>query len=931
MPVFETLNKQIQECIAERGFQETPIQEKAIPEILVGRNTLVIAPTGTGKTEAALLPVLSNFIDKGWSTGGVSILYITPLRALNRDLLERITWWADKLGISAAVRHGDTPQSERTKQMKKPPQLLITTPETLNAILPAPKMGEHLCSVKYVIIDEVHELAADKRGVQLAVALERLVERASEFQRIALSATVSEPEKVAQFFFGNRPYSVAKSEIERNLDLSVEHPKETVEDKAMSEKLHVSVETSARLRRLKALVDESGSVLTFVNTREAAEMLSSRFAAWDEAHNIGVHHSSLSKDVRVVAEKKFKDGTLKGLIATSSLELGIDIGRIDAVAQYMSPRQVSRLIQRVGRSGHSLGRTPRGVIIAGDAEDALEAGVIAKKALEGQLEVMRFHEKPYDVLAHQLVGLALDFGNIKVDKAYAIVKRAHSYRDLTVPEFMSVLTQMAAQHLLWFEEGVFGKKKASFIYYFSNLSTIPDEMKFFVKDISTNRNIAVLDEAFVANNLELRSIFICKGQPWFVVDIAEKDVLVEPAGDISGAIPSWEGEQIPVAYEVAQEVAAVRARIAPHLSDEKEVSSIFTPYRLDGNARREVTKLLASQSKYFIPDEKTIWLEKADNFLIGYFPFGSMVNETLGKILAALVSSYLGMSVMVKADAYRIVFEFAREPRVDLIKQFLADTQPAAAKAILEKSLLRSPLFRWRFIHVSRRFGLIEKGADYQKISVRRIIEAVLDSPIYAETLREIFTEKLDIDAAQKVLERIQKGEIKIEEWKGAYSPMSKLALKRLMQVPEMILPSRPESELIEAMKRQVYEQRAKLFCTYCHEYFYIKIGDLPENIICPKCMSRMVTYTKSGEDLKDLYEKKRHTSEQKKKIEEYDQIASLVSAYGKRAVIALAGKGVGPDAATRILARMRETEYELFKDMLDEQKNFLRTKRYWA
>jgi ATP-dependent Lhr-like helicase len=403
---FELLNEEIRKLAQERFGQTTPIQEKAIPEILSGKNVLVIAPTGVGKTEAALLPVLHRFL-KQKHRDGIGVLYLTPLKSLNRDMLSRIEWWGEKLGLKIAVRHGDTAQSERQKQMKNPPQLLICTPETLGAILTAPKMGKHLENVRYVIIDEVHELVEDKRGVQLTIALERLAERSPDFQRIGLSATVGEPDKVAEFF---KLDSIVKAEIERKMSLSVECPKLDKEDLELSEKLFLSPEVVARLRRLKDLVDEYTSVLTFVNTRQTAELLSSRFEAWDKEHKIAVHHSSLSKDTRIIAEKKFKDGSIKGLIATSSLELGIDIGLIDLVVQYISPRQVSRLVQRVGRSGHAIDRFPKGIVISTEPEDILESGAICKNALEGNLEKIRTFDKPFDVLAHQLVGLTLDFG-----------------------------------------------------------------------------------------------------------------------------------------------------------------------------------------------------------------------------------------------------------------------------------------------------------------------------------------------------------------------------------------------------------------------------------------------------------------------------------------------------------------------------------------
>ncbi len=923
---FSLLNKDIQACITEKAWASpTPIQEKAIPEILNEKNPLIIAPTGTGKTESVLLPVLHNYFNQK-ERDPISIIYVSPLRALNRDLLDRITWWGQRLGLEVMVRHGDTPQKERTKMLKNPPDLLITTPETLGSLLTAPKFGDHFINTRYVIIDEVHELVEDKRGAQLTVALERLALRSGGFQRIGISATIGDPEKVAQFFKLDKV--VRDTDTERKLSITVECPRYEKVDIALGDKLHVSPEVVSRLKRLKTLVDQHKAVLTFVNTRQMAELLSSRFEAWDKANDIAVHHSSLSKDVRIVAEKKFKDGSIKGLIATSSLELGIDIGNVELVVQYNSPRQVARLVQRVGRSGHNILKFPKGIILTSDPDDVMEAAVIAKRALAGQLEPIKTFEKPLDVLAQQLVGITLELGRMKTNEAFDLVKKAYPYRNLTIDEFISVLEQMASERIIWMEKNEFGRKKAAYIYYYSNLSTIPDETKFFVKNISTNTNVGVLDERFVVNNLNPGSLFITKGTPWTVVDITEREVLVQPAYDISGAIPAWEGEQIPVPFDVAQEVGSLRRRIADEKLD-------FIEYCMDSSAYVEALSMMKKQKEFFVPDDKNIWFESVDNFLIMHSHFGSVVNETLGKIISLLVSAYMGETVGTKSDPYRIVFEFSKKPDLELVKKVIHETKPEQIKELLEKSLLRTTLFRYKFIHVARRFGLIEKFRDYQKVNIRRLVEAVLDSPIYKETLNEIFTEKIDVEKTKEVLHGIHTGHYKMHDYVGKTSPMSNHVLTRLMQVPELILPHRPESEIIEIMKERVMDRRAKLICTYCTNIFYDIIRDLPKKIECPNCHSTMVTYAKGDEDVKALLEKKKEGKElgeeEQKKLKEYDHIATLINAYGKNAIVVLSGKGVGPEQATRILARKRPTEKQLFKDMLEAQKAFLATKRYWT
>lgn len=922
MPGFETLAPRLCALAEERFGKATRIQELAFQKVLENKNVLIIAPTGTGKTEAAVLPVLSKLASQENPAKAISVVYISPLKSLNRDLLERIEWWASKLGLSLGVRHGDTPTSERTKQQKNPPQLLITTPETLGSLLVAPKMGKHLENVRFVIIDEVHELVCDKRGCQLTLALERLAVRAPGFQRIGLSATVGEPAKVADFF--KLEEVVRDPATERKLELSVECPRWNKEDAALAAQLQTVPEVAARLRRIKQLVNENNAVLAFVNTRQMAELLASRFEAWDKAHHIGVHHSSLSRDVRVVAEKTFKEGGIKGLIATSSLELGVDIGRVELVVQYLSPRQVSRLIQRVGRSGHSVHAFPKGVVLCQDAEDVLEAGAIAKHALEGRLESTRTFEKPLDVLAQQLVGITLESGRQNIENSLALVRKAHPFRNLTETEFLSVLRQLASQRIIWFEDREFGKRKPAYLYYFTNLSMIPDESKFFVIDAASGKNIAVLDESFVTNNLGIGELFVCRGMPWRVLDVAEKEVIVETADDISGAIPAWEGEQIPVPFEIAQEVGKLRRLVARDGFD-------FSKYCFDGAAFAEALHLARKQEPFFVPDENKIFIETIDNFVLCHAHFGTLVNETLAKVVSVLVSSFLGASVRTKTTPYCIVFQFSEkhEPRPDLVKRFLLETRPDQLRGILEKSLLRTTLFRTRFVHVAKRFGLLEKRVDYQRVSVRRLIEAVCDSPVYEEALNEIFTEKLDVEKAAQVLGQIQNKEVGLVDCKGQ-SALSKFVLHKFMSLPELVMPGRPDDEIIEIMRKRILARRAKLFCTYCKAYFYETVENLPKKIKCPSCGAATMTFAKNDEDVKTLFEKQHLSAQEEKKKKEYEQVAVLLNAYGKNAVIVLSGRGVGPDAATRLLSRMRKSEKELFKDMLDAQKQFLATKQYW-
>ena len=429
---FDLLVKPVRRLIEQKGFTKpTEPQEKTIPRILVGKNVLLISPTATGKTEAAFLPVLSMLLREP-KTPGIKVLYITPLRALNRDMLERLQWWCNSLDIKLAVRHGDTETKERLRQSRSPPDILITTPETLQAILSGWVLRQHLQSLRWTIIDEVHELADSKRGSQLSLALERIRNLiGKDFQMIGLSATIGSPDKVAKFLVGNnRPVEIIRVPVAKMVKLQVIYPKPTEEDVRLASKIYTHPEVAARLRIIRDYMSKRKSVLLFTNTRSIAEVLASRFKVWDIDFPISIHHGSLAKLSRITAEAGLKRGELKGLISTSSLELGIDVGHIDFVIQYMSPRQVTRLIQRVGRAGHTYGNVAEGLIIGMDSDDTLEALAITRRALKEDLEPVEIPDKPYDVLTHQIAGLMLKTRRLEFREVLEVSTQSSAIRKL---------------------------------------------------------------------------------------------------------------------------------------------------------------------------------------------------------------------------------------------------------------------------------------------------------------------------------------------------------------------------------------------------------------------------------------------------------------------------------------------------------------------
>ena len=901
--VFELLHERIRELIKKRGWEKpTLAQKKAIPLILGGENVLVIAPTGYGKTEAALLPVLSRMLEE--KPKAIAMLYITPLKSLNRDMLSRILFWARELDFGVSVRHGDTSAHERKLQVEHADEIFILTPEQLQAMLVGKKIRKKLANVKWVVIDELHELVASKRGVQLAAALERLRNVAGDFQRIALSATVSPKKEAARF-------------------VACERVVDAYEYKEYEVRI-VFEETKRRLEFIKEMVEHHGSVLVFTNTRETAEVLSSQFRNLYPDFKHEVHHSSLSKHVRTRAEREFKEGALRCLFATSSLELGIDIGKIRCVVQYSSPRQVSKLLQRIGRSGHRVGGKSRGTVLAGDIDDLFESCAIAKLALEGKIEKTKIYEKALDVLLHQILGMLLE-GYENPEEIFATLKRAYPYRKLSREEFERVLEFGRGLKLL---RGVSGLKKTrkGLLYYFDNLTTIPETFQYRVIDITSNIPVGRLDETWVAEHGEIGNTFIVKGRPWKIVGMEEQKIFAEPCEDVESAIPSWEGELIPVPREVARAVGELR-KVVLELSVE-EISERFLAGK--GAARRMKEFVEKQVKRSPLPTADHVVIESFEKGVIVHTCFGSKINETLGKFFASVLASEYGESIAVKTDPYRIVIEHASAKDIGRIfKEF----DEKDVESMLFLHLPRTNLFKHRFLHVAKRFGVIKRGARYDKISVGKLISVFRESVVEEETFREIFHSKLDVEGAKEIFGRIKKGEIKLSFVRGL-TPLGEVALEKTSH--DVAIPEKLERVILEKFAKRLMETKIKLICMNCAKYSEIaKISSLPEFPICRQCGARLLAIAKP-EDSKALRVVKKHlagkqlSKEEREKLNLLKETAELVIVYGKRACVALSAKGVGVKTAKRILGRMHPNQREFLKDLYRAEKQFFRTRRFW-
>jgi len=941
--VFSTLNPKIQKLLISRNIkQPTEPQIKAIPPILNGENVLLIAPTGLGKTESALLPIFHNFLkekspkqDK--ESKGISILYITPLRALNRDMLRRTIEWGKGLGIEIAVRHGDTSQSERTRQSRKPPDMLITTPETFQILFIGKRLRRHISSVKWVVVDEIHELANDERGAQLAVGLERLFELTTEkghsFQRVGLSATVGSPDEVARYLGGIenekfRDVMALEVDVTKHIDIKVELPSIKKSDYPIANRLKIEPMSFASLRRSKELIDDHNSTLLFINTRDGAEILGARFHQWVDDLSIDVHHGSLSKISRIESEDNFKNGNLKSLICTSSLELGIDVGNTDFVLQYNSPREVKRILQRVGRSGHSIGKTSKGMILATTPEDLSESLVIARRALKGEIEPSEIRQNPLSVLTNQIISIALEYGKIKPDKIYNIVKRSYTFHKLNRKIFNKILEQLRIQRSIWIsEDNIIFKRTNSRHYFLDNISMIPDEVSYVAVDISSRKRIGKLDESFVLNYGFEGSKFILSGRSWTIVKQEEDEILVTQSKEIGNA-PAWAGEDIPVPFKVAREVGKLRRIIA----NSEEISD----YPCNQKTFDKIIKQIENQKKqgFKVPDDKTITLDVEDKTVIINACFGTKVNETLGRLISAMLAQSIGESVGINSESYRINLELPGRIPIEKIKNILLTVKPESLEYLIETILKNSTYIRYKLVHVARKFGAIKKDFDYKRVGAKKLFTLFDNSLIFDEAIDKIIWERMDVENTQEILKEIQNKEIEIHIQK-----LSPIALAGLEAVRGLMVPQRADRSILMALKKRLEDTNITLVCTNCNNRWNTSVRRTDDKPKCSKCGAiKIAVLRRHNRDLAKILTKKDRTKEENKETKRLHKNASLVLSYGKPALLSLVGRGIGPDTAARILRRYNlsqlqkseELQIKFLRDVLKAELTYARTRGFW-
>ena len=912
---FKTLCPELIRALNEKGiFEPTEPQRDVIPKISSGHNVLLVAPTGIGKTEAAMLPIFDS-IFKTKGRPGIRCIYVTPLRALNRDMLKRMEDYGKALGITVGVRHGDTTQAERNKQSQKAPEILITTPETLQVMFTGKRLREHMKNVEWFVVDEIHELSSTERGAQLGVAMERLVMLSREFQRIGLSATVGDIEDVKNFLSGvGRDVVLCKHDTHREFDIKVECPEPDENDSVLRDRLQSDPDILAVMKRAREEIERGRSTLLFVNTRETAEWLAARYHLWDEDFSIDVHHGSLSKENRMMIEDRFKNGDLKAVICTSSLELGIDIGSADLVIQYNSPREVSRMIQRAGRAGHRIGGVIRSIIISTAPDEVAESMVIARRSDAKELEYFKGRTSPFTVLANQLIAMTMS-GRMDRETAHKIFKRSNSFKTLSMDDMSAVMDQLRSINMIFEDENGFRRSRKGMQYFYDNISMIPDERTYLIRDISTRGIIGTLDESFVASFAEPYAMFIAKGRTWRIIEMREDELLVEETKDV-GSVPSWVGSDIPVPFEVAMEVGRMRRKMN------------FKKYPGDENCFNKVRKYLSEQQERWpMPTDKTVTLESGDRLAIVNCCFGSRVNETIGKIYSALLTARLGESIGVSTDPYRIILELPRNLDKKILEDTFRSIKPGTIEALARITILNSTYLKWRFVHVAKKFGIIEKGADHRFMNFNRLFDIHKDTPAYNEAVNMVLWEDLDIENTELVISSISKGEMKIE-----MCSISPIGLEGIVRSKELMQPVRADHSILMAMKKRLEDEVLHGSCLNCTTQWRIRVADTPSRLVCPKCSGNMIALLKGyeRESIKTTKLKQR-TEQEKKDALRVSRNANLVNEYGgKRASMVLAGRGIGPDSASKILRSMHIDEDDFLRDIMNAEILYAKNKRFW-
>ncbi|AWB82331.1 DEAD/DEAH box helicase [Corynebacterium yudongzhengii] len=864
--------------------QPTEVQARSWQAISNGENALVVAPTGSGKTLAAFLWSLNSLVERagqqalpvgspsdgsgpGRSGGGVKVLYISPLKALGVDVennlrapLTGIARTAQRLGldlpdVTVAVRSGDTSASERARQLRRPPDILITTPESAYLILTSKAAGI-LEDVDTVIVDEIHALAGTKRGVHLSLTLERLAKVAGEFQRIGLSATVRPLDTVAKFLGGDRPVEIIAPPAQKRWDLAVRVPVEdmadlpvpeqgsTIGEAVIGDPLGLAepleqdpAEGPSRTDTAESALPQQSSIwpfieadlyddvmahsstLIFVNSRRTAERLTSRLnEIWAQQNDpealsaplrrdpaqlmksidvagkadaviARAHHGSVSKDERAETERLLKEGALKAVVATSSLELGIDMGAIDLVVQVEAPPSVASGLQRVGRAGHEVGAVSHGIMYPKHRSDLVQSAVVVERMRAGAIEELKVPQNPLDVLVQQVVA-TVAAGDITADDLFDLARRAYAYRDLPREVFDSVIdlasgvypstdfSDLKPRVVYDRTTGLLSARPGAQRVAVTNAGTIPDRGMFGVFLVGSTeegagsgspRRVGELDEEMVYES-RVGDVFTLGASSWRIEHITRDQVQVTPAPGHTGRLPFWSGDGPGRPYELGKELGAFRRAAHAGTANTND---------LDEKARTNLRQFLDEQAEAtgVLPDEKTLVLERfrdelGDWRVVLHTPFGKGVNAAWALAVGHRVNETTGMDAQAVAGDDGIVIrlpEADREPDASL---FVFDADDI--EQIVTEQVGGSALFASRFRECAARALLLPRRNPGKRAPLwqqRQRAEQLLDVakhypsfPIILETVRECLRDVYDLPALTEVMQELSLRRIRVAE-----------------------------------------------------------------------------------------------------------------------------------------------------------------------
>lgn len=799
------LDKDVREWFQSKFKRLTPPQRFSFKLISMKKNVIITAPTGSGKTFSAFMVILSELFRLSKERkleDKVYCIYVSPLRALDNDIYKNLMVplqeIREKLGddideIRVGIRTGDISPYEKQKQLKKPPHILITTPESLAIILNSLKFLEKLKDVQWVVVDEIHELASSKRGVHLSLTLERLEHLVGkELVRIGLGATLYPLEEVAKYLVGykdgkERDCIVVDVSWFKPFDLKLICPTDDI-IYTDAEKLN-----SLMYKELENIIKNHRTTLVFTNTRSGTERVvyhlkkNSKF----KEEEIAAHHGSLSRDIRWEVENRLKNGELRAVVSSTSLELGIDIGYIDAVVQIGSPKSVSRCVQRIGRSGHGLEDTAKGIIIGMDRDDLVECGIMLKCIRERKLDEVYIPRNCLDVLAQHIVGMALN-KKWKVEEAFSLIRRSYCYRDLPYHTFISLLHYLAGHYAsledrnvygkIWFDEdeGVFGRRgKYTKVIYYLNIGTIPDEVKVDVFTTNPRRYVGNIEEDFL-ERLRRGDIFVLGGSTYEFKYARGMRCFVEERKEESPTIPAWFSELLPLSYDLAIEIGKFRERIEERLKRKKSIDDIVSELPVDERAKKAIIEYFEAQYRYAktIPTHRKIVIEKTTDLngrrvVVFHCIFGRRVNDALSRLFAFVIGKKLKTDVRITINDNGFSLMIPENKDLDIDDVIKLATEVDMEK-ILRENIRRTELMKRRFRHCASRSFLVLRNYKGHKISVRkqqigaerliRVCQEIDPSfPILEETYREILEDLMDIRKAKEVIEKLKKSQIRYE------------------------------------------------------------------------------------------------------------------------------------------------------------------------